>query len=87
MSSLDFDYEHWYVDDLPGDPEERNVRRQVTGAVWTRTEPTPTGDPQLIAHAPEVAELLGIDPDDIGTERFRACSAATRSSTAWCRWR
>ena len=70
MSSLDFRYDHWYVDDLPGDPDERNVRRQVAGAAWTRTEPTSTALPQLIAHSPETADLLGIDPVDVATEQF-----------------
>jgi uncharacterized protein YdiU (UPF0061 family) len=70
VSSLDFHFDHWYVEDLPGDPDERNVRRQVAGAAWTRTEPTSTALPQLIAHSPEVAEQLGIDPAAVSTEQF-----------------
>ncbi len=70
MSGLEFTTDHWYVDDLPGDPDDRNVRRQVTGAAWTRTDPTPTAHPQLIAHSPDVAAGLGLDEATIRSPAF-----------------
>ena len=47
--------------ELPGDPETRNISRQVLGAVWTRVAPTPVAAPRLLAHSREVAQQLGID--------------------------
>ncbi len=70
MSDLGFNYDHWYATDLPGDPNEHNVRRQVNGAAWTRVAPTPTADPALIAHSPEVATELGISNDAVHGDQF-----------------
>ncbi len=52
-----------FVTELPGDPEEGPRRRQVHGACYSRVEPTPVPDPKLVVFVPEVAELLGLDPD------------------------
>ena len=45
---------------LPADPDERNVRRQVMGAAYTRIAPTAVSAPRVVAWSPEVAALLGI---------------------------
>ncbi len=47
--------------DLPADPEGEVFPRQVINAAWSRVAPTPVRAPRLLAWAPEVAELLGID--------------------------
>ncbi|MBT7428272.1 MAG: hypothetical protein HN783_00525, partial [Ilumatobacter sp.] len=70
MTGLEFTTDHWYLDDLPGDPDERNVRRQVNDAAWSRVTPTPTADPTLIAHSPEVATELGISESVVRSEQF-----------------
>ena len=70
MKGFDFTTDHWYVNDVPGDPEQRNVRRQVSGAGWSPVEPTATGGPTLIAHSPEVAAQLGIDEDTVTSDQF-----------------
>ncbi len=70
MTGFDFTSDHWYVNDVPGDPEHRNVRRQVSGAGWSPVEPTATAAPTLIAHSPEVAEQLGIDEDTVASDQF-----------------
>ena len=46
---------------LPADTEERNTRRQVRGACFSRVKPTPVARPELVAHAREVAELLDLE--------------------------
>ena len=70
MTGLDFTADHWYIDDLPGDPDDRNQRRQVSNAAWSSVAPTPTADPRLVAHSAEVAAALGIEPEAIDTDEF-----------------
>ena len=45
-------------------------RRQVHGALYSITPPTPVPAPRLLAYSPEVAALLGVDAADIATPRF-----------------
>jgi len=59
-----------FTRDLPADPVAENTRRQVEGACFSRVAPSPTNAPVLIAHASEVAELLGISPDDVASSAF-----------------
>ena len=70
MADIAFEYDHWYAQDLPGDPDDRVVSRQVPGAAWSPVDPTPTGDPRLVAHSPEMTALLGLDDDQVGSDRF-----------------
>jgi len=55
--------------ELPGDESRIPGSRQVSGAAWSRVDPTPVPDPTLLAASPEVAGLLGLtaaqlaDPD------------------------
>ena len=50
-----------FTRELPGDPETRNLRRQVRGACWSRVSPTAVCKPELVAHAWEVAKLLDLE--------------------------
>ncbi len=50
-----------FTQELPGDPEPHNSRRQVRQACWSRVSPTPVAAPRLVAYASEVADLLGIE--------------------------
>jgi len=78
MAGLDdLVFDHWYPDDLPGEAVEGEPAapgterpRQVIGAAWSPVEPTPTAEPKLIAHSPEVADLLGLDADTVASDRF-----------------
>ena len=55
-----------FTQELPGDPEPVNSRRQVRQACWSRVSPTPVAAPTVVAHAYEVADLLDIEvtPDN-----------------------
>lgn len=59
-----------FVRSLPGDPDPRNVPRQVLRACYTLTDPTPVRAPTLLAHAEEVAALLGISAADVASPLF-----------------
>ena len=51
-------FDNRFLAELPGDPESANFRRQVHGACYSRVQSTPVAQPQLLAYAREVAELL-----------------------------
>ncbi|SEN65529.1 Uncharacterized conserved protein YdiU, UPF0061 family [Nitrosospira multiformis] len=53
-------FDNRFVRELPGDPETRNVPRQVRNAGYTRVSPTPVRSPRLLAWADAVGEILGI---------------------------
>ena len=63
-------FDNAFVRDLPGDASDSPHPRQVYGALYTRVEPTPVAAPQLIAHSPEMASLLGIDAVDVHSPAF-----------------
>ena len=67
-SALRFD--NAFVRDLPGDRSDSPHVRQVHGAFYSRVEPTPVAAPRLIAHSPEMADLLGIDEVDVQSPAF-----------------
>ena len=67
-ASLRFD--NRFVRELPGDPLTTNDRRQVLHAHWSAVRPTPVKQPVLVAHAREVAAMIGFEPDDHLTPRF-----------------
>ncbi len=70
MASLHFEFDHWYAEDLPGDPDPRVIPRQVEGAAHSPVEPTPTESPSLVAHSSEMAALLGIADDVVSSDVF-----------------
>lgn len=53
-------FDNAFLRNLPGDPEERNFRRQVHRAGYSKVLPTPVRDPSLIAHSREMCQELGI---------------------------
>ena len=67
-SALAFD--NRFVRELPGDPEQSTRRRQVQGAAWSAVAPTPVVAPRLVAHAREVAELVGLTAADVQAPWF-----------------
>jgi len=59
----DLPWDNSFVRELPGDPERKNVVRQVTGALYSRVHPTPpSGEPRVVAYSRQVAELIGLQP-------------------------
>ncbi|HYG53998.1 MAG TPA: YdiU family protein [Burkholderiales bacterium] len=58
LAGLTFDDS--FVRELPADPVDTNVPRQVRDASYTRVEPTPVKAPALIAWSEPMAALLGI---------------------------
>ena len=65
LNQLQFD--NRLVRELPADPETENYRRQVSGAIYSRVNPTAVKTPRLVAGAHEVAALLDL-PESIFTQ-------------------
>ncbi len=57
---------------LPGDPETRNFRRQVTGACYSFTKPVNFAQASLVAWSHALGNELGLTPETIGVEKFTA---------------
>jgi uncharacterized protein YdiU (UPF0061 family) len=55
-------FQNTFVRDLPADAELANVPRQVSGASYTRVEPTPVAAPRLLAWSRDMGERLGVSP-------------------------
>ena len=56
--------------ELPADPEQGSRIRQVQAALYSHVQPTPVAAPRLIAHAREVAELLGFSEAFVASPQF-----------------
>jgi len=63
---------------LPIDPIEENRIREVHGACFSRVRPTPVKKPRTLAVAAEVAELLGLPVDFVGSSEFADVFAGNR---------
>jgi len=58
LESLVFD--NSFVQELPADPQTDNFRRQVSGACYSRVQPTKVAAPKLVAYSRETADLLNL---------------------------
>ena len=66
----DLKFDNTFVRELPADPEEGPVRRQLADACYSRVAPTATSAPKLVAVARETAELLGLSAADCASPEF-----------------
>jgi serine/tyrosine/threonine adenylyltransferase len=77
LTSLTFD--NSFVRELPGDPDRTNRRRQVVGACYSQVDPTSVPAPRLVAYSREVAELIGLTPEDCESQAFAEVFAGNRT--------
>ena len=59
-----------FTDQLPGDPDPTNRRRQVPGACYSFVTPTPVKAPQRVAVSREVSELLDLSDETCQSDAF-----------------
>ncbi|CAN5890006.1 YdiU family protein [soil metagenome] len=76
LDALAFD--NRFTRELPADPEPANERRQVPEVAFSRVDPTPVAAPATVAWSPEVADLLGLDPELCATDDFAQVFAGNR---------
>ncbi|MGR8947798.1 MAG: protein adenylyltransferase SelO [Gammaproteobacteria bacterium] len=74
-------FDNRFTRNLPPDPEQDNFRRQVTGATYSRVRAKQFAAPYLIAHAHEVAQLLGLSEQDCHSTQFAKVFAGTETLT------
>jgi uncharacterized protein YdiU (UPF0061 family) len=68
LGELQFD--NRFLRDLPADPSEENLPRQVAAACYSRVLPVEGASPQLLAVSAEVLGELGIELPDSDHEHF-----------------
>lgn len=68
LDALRFD--NRFTDQLPGDPDPVNRRRQVPDACYSLVAPTPVSAPQRVTYSREVADLLDLSPETCESEAF-----------------
>lgn len=79
LSALDeLAFDNRFVQELPADPDTRNIRRQVHGACYSLVKPTPVTRPELVAYSAEVAAQLGLSPAVCETDDFARVFAGNR---------
>ncbi|MEZ6132136.1 MAG: YdiU family protein [Planctomycetaceae bacterium] len=61
-----------FYEELPGDPNPANSRRQVFNACYSGVLPTRVARPQLVAHSSEVADLLDLNEQTCRSPEFAA---------------
>jgi len=76
VEELSFD--NRFTRELPSDPDDRNVPRQVKGACYSRVRPVGFSSPRLVAVASEVSELVGLDYESTDTDAFTQVFAGSR---------
>ncbi len=65
-------FDNRFLRELPGDPEQNNVSRQVFGACWSPVDPTPVAAPRLLAYSREVAAALDLDEQSMAAPEVLA---------------
>ena len=71
-----------FVRELPADPQAMNLTRPVHGACFSRVMPTATSAPKLIAHATEVADLIGVSEAAVQSDHFAQVFAGSATLDA-----
>ena len=79
-------FDNAFLRELPGDPVAGPGVRQVHGAAWSRVMPTPVAAPRLVAHAREVAEMLGLDDGAVASPAFAEVFGGNRLAEGMAPW-
>ncbi len=72
-------FDNRFVRALPADPQSMNAVRQVGNACYSRVTPRQAPAPRLVAYAREVAELVGLRPEECESETFLKVFAGNRT--------
>lgn len=69
-SLVDLQFDNSFIRDLPGDGEEKNYRRQVKNACYSRVVPTTVSAPQLLSYSKDMARVLDLSDEDCQSDLF-----------------
>jgi uncharacterized protein YdiU (UPF0061 family) len=67
---IQFELSNIFSKELPADPLDSNIPRQVTEACFSFVEPTKPKEPSLVHLSSETAEMLGLSEEDIKSAEF-----------------
>ncbi len=67
---MKFEITNNFTNNLVGDKELSNTRRQVENASYSIVKPTPCSDPSLMSYSNDVVEMLGLTSEDVASEEF-----------------
>ncbi|XP_076923281.1 uncharacterized protein LOC143585360 [Bidens hawaiensis] len=71
LSLEDFNWDHSFVRELPGDPRTDVMQRQVHHACYSKVSPSvQVENPKLVAWSEAVAEILDLDPKEFERPDF-----------------
>jgi len=70
INPLGLTFTNRFTRDLPADTNNENLRREVSGACFSRVQPAATSGPRLVAYSHEVAEMLGITDEQAASKEF-----------------
>lgn len=59
---------HRFLDALPGDAETAPQSREVTGAMWSKVQPTKVAKPKMLAWSAPLAKELGLSDELMGED-------------------
>ena len=76
LDTLRFD--NRFIHDLPADPETENYCRQVMQSCYSLVTPAKVSQPQLIAYAREVAEILNLTSQECESPDFEQVFSGNR---------
>lgn len=80
----EFNWDHSFVRELPGDPRSDTMPREVLHACYTKVLPSVEVEkPQLVAWSDSVAELLDIDPNEFERPDFPLMFSGASSLEGW----
>ena len=74
----DLVFDNRFTRELPADPDETNVPRQVVGSCFTRVQPAKVSAPQLVAYSAEMADHLRLNEDVCRSADFAEVFAGNR---------
>lgn len=63
-------FEQGFTEAFAADPVTGNYPRQVSNALYSRVQPTPTSAPRTLLWSPELAEACGFDADFCRSQEF-----------------
>ncbi|CAD5110924.1 DgyrCDS283 [Dimorphilus gyrociliatus] len=64
-SQINLNFDNRCLRELPIDKEEHNFTRQVSGACFSRVDPTPVDNPTIVAYSKSALELIGLDEEHV----------------------
>ena len=70
MSLNKLEFDNQFVQQLPGDTETKNYRRQVQNACYSLVKPTPVMAPTMVVYSKEMASQLELSIEDCESELF-----------------